>query len=170
MEEVQKTRFERFREFMRSFMKLKLVFDIMTFSIIGLLLGSYWAPTHMHVDEYLVNFWFYLLMIFVSSREAGRWIGEYKSGAYQYHWVAHGEIYLTIFLALPFLIGVPQAFLRSSVTLDQKEIADLIRDLGVKVAIVYVASALSKKASQRHKHLVEKASEFVRTMAEGKKK
>ncbi len=157
------------RSFMRNIMRWKFVFDVLTLLLISLLLGSYYVPW-IHVSSQLVDYWFSTLVIFVGAREVGRWIGDHKQGKYILRFIAHGEIYLLLFLILPFVMGVPESFFTSAPTAQQKAVMVMATDLGLKVSFLYATSAVSKGGSEKYQDFVEKLSAFINTvLTRGKK-
>lgn len=160
----------RVRSFMRNIMRWKFVFDLLTIILVALLIGSYWFRW-VHVSQSLVDYWFSTLCIFVGAREVGRWIGDHEQGKYIMRFIAHGEIYLLLFLVLPFVMGVPEAFLTNGPTSQQKEVMVMVTDLGLKVSLLYATSAVSKGGSGKHKDFVEKLSTIINaTLTRNKKK
>lgn len=151
----------KIRRFMRGVMRWKVVFDILTFIVIGLIIASYWAPDVVRISTQLVSYWFWTLTIFVGARETGRWIGDHKSGKYIARFIAHGEIYLLIWLILPYTMGVPESFVKHTATPEQLAITALTTDTALKVSILYVTSFVSKGVSQHNKKLVSKLSSLV---------
>src|SRR3989339_357671 len=148
------------RSSMRNIMRWKFVFDVLTLILVGLLMGSYWFPW-VHVSPQLVDYWFSTLVIFVGAKEVGRWIGDHQQGKYIMRFIAHGEIYLFLFLTLPFAMGVPETFFTAGPTDQQKIVMVMATELGLKVSFLYAASAVSKGGSEKYKHFVEKLSTFI---------
>jgi len=149
-------------------MRWKFVFDVLTLILISLLIGSYWFPW-VHVSQQLIDYWFSTLVIFVGAREVGRWIGDHQQGKYIMRFIAHGEIYLLLFLILPFVMGVPESFFTSGPSLQQKAVMVMATDLGLKVSFLYATSAVSKGGSEKYKDFVEKLSTLINTVLTRKK-
>jgi hypothetical protein len=154
---------------MRKIMRWKFLFDVLTLLLIGLIIGSYWFPW-IRVSQQLVDYWFSTLVIFVGAREVGRWIGDHQQGKYIMRFIAHGEIYLLLFLTLPFIMGVPEAFFTTGPTDQQKAVMAMATELGLKVSFLYATSAVSKGGSEKYKDFVDKLSTFINAVLTSSKK
>jgi hypothetical protein len=152
---------ERVSFVFRGLFRWKLLFDLLTLIVLGLITASYWAPAHVSVGEGLVEYWFYALSLFVGAREVSRWIGDHDSGKYVLHFITHGEIYLLLFLILPFTMRVPDAFLQTTTSTVQEEVMSLADATALKVVGLYLFTAISKGSIGRRKWLLDHLSSLA---------
>ncbi len=161
---------ERISAFMRRVMHWKVVFDLLTMVLVGLLLADYFAELNTGTIETLSSYWFWLLTVFAGMREVGRWVSDHESGHYVLRHFTHGEIYVITFICLPFILGVPQAFLETEVGEHQKQVMVISTSLGLKVALLFAVTSISKHSSMHNKKVVEKLSGFLDTFFGSKPK
>lgn len=154
----------RMRSCLRFVVRWKVIFDVITLTLPIILYIAFLFPDLVQINKSIINFWFGLLVTFFVAREAGRWVGDHKSGEYRFSWIAHGELYLIIFASLPFIMALHQMFTQMVLTQDQMNTLNITIALGVKVAIIYFFTAVSKKTSQKNKHLVDKLSQALNSL------
>ena len=159
---------ERIRSVMRSIMRWKVIFDLITLVVAILLVLSYWMSDRVSVSEQLIGYWFWLLAIFVGAREAGRWIGDHKSGTYMLSMISKGEIYLILFILLPVVHWTYDAFQTNAASAKQVEALSMMTALGIKVTILYVVTSISKGLTRGNKEIVTKLSDLLNAALGGK--